>query len=154
MQFTQGSLGRVFLIRLSHGERMPDVLEAFAVAHAISSGLVVMVGGVDDGSRIVVGPEDGTVLPPTPTVISLTGVHEVSALGILAPDESGAPTLHMHAAFGRGEEARAGCIRAGIVTWHVLEVLLVEVTGLSAARLPDPATGFTLLRCEEAEGSV
>ena len=154
MQFTQGSLGRVFLIRLSHGERMPDVLEAFAAAHAIASALVVMVGGVDDGSRIVVGPEDGTVLPPTPTVLTLSGVHEVAAVGILAPDESGEPNLHMHASFGRGEESHSGCIRAGIVTWHVLEILLLEVTGLSAARLPDPATGFTLLRCEEAEESA
>ncbi len=151
MQFTQGSVGRVFLIRLEHGERMPDVLEAFAATHSISSALAVMVGGVDDGSCIVVGPEDGTVLPPTPSVLTLCGVHEVAAVGILAPDEAGQPTLHMHAAFGRGDEAKAGCIRAGIVTWHVLEVLLVEVTGLSAARVPDPSTGFTLLQCVDAE---
>jgi uncharacterized protein len=147
MQFTQGSVGRVFVLRLEHGECLPDVLEAFAADQAISSALVVMVGGVDDGSRIVVGPEDGAVLPPTPMVLALSGAHEVAAVGLIFPDEAGRPMLHMHGAFGRGEEARAGCTRAGIVTWHVLEVFLLELTGLSAARLPDPATGFTLLKC-------
>jgi predicted DNA-binding protein with PD1-like motif len=148
VQFTQGSLGRVFVLRLEHGERMPDVLETFAVDNGVSSALAVMVGGVDDASRIVVGPEDGTVLPPVPSILTLSGVHETAALGLILPDAEGRPGLHMHAAFGRGDEAKAGCIRAGIVTWHVLEIMLIEVVGLTCARAPDPSTGFTLLQCE------
>jgi predicted DNA-binding protein with PD1-like motif len=149
MQFTEGSIGRIFALRLEHGERMPDALETFAAEHGVHSGFALMVGGVDDASRIVVGPEDGTVLPPVPMVLALAGVHEVAAVGLIFPDEHGRPMLHMHAAFGRGDGARSGCIRAGIVTWRVLEVILLEVTGLSAARLPDEATGFTLLQCSE-----
>jgi predicted DNA-binding protein with PD1-like motif len=147
MQWTEGQIGRVFGLRLEHGERMPDVLEAFCAARGVNSGFALMVGGADNGSRYVVGPQDGAVLPPNPMVAVLSGAHEVAALGMIFPDETGAPMLHMHAAFGRGDEARSGCIRAGIVAWQVLEIVLVEVTGLSAQRLPDAQTGFKLLQC-------
>ena len=106
-----------------------------------------MVGGADEGSRFVVGPEDRDTRPPVPMVSALAGVHEVAAVGTLFPDESGNPVLHMHAAFGRGDSTVSGCIREGISTWEVLEIILVEVEGLDATRVPDVRTGFRLLQC-------
>lgn len=147
MQYTEGHVGRAFVLRLEHGERMPDVLEQFALDHSVSAGVAFMVGGADDKSRFVVGPEDGSSLPPVPMVNALVGAHEAAAVGTLFPDETGKPVLHMHAAFGRGDDTRSGCIRAGIVTWHILEVVLIELQGLDAVRLPDEATGFKLLNC-------
>lgn len=149
MQYTEGQIGRVFAIRLEHGDPMPQALEEFAAEKGVRSGLVILVGGVEDGSRLVVGPEDGKSLPPVPQVGTLKGVHEAAGVGTLFPDESGKPVLHLHAACGRGEKTVTGCIRAGIVTWHVLEVLLVELTGLDAVRVADPVTKFQLLRCSE-----
>ncbi len=145
MQYSEGSLGRVFVPRLEHGDPMPATLEAFAAEKGIRCGMAVMVGGADAGSRLVVGPEDGFMLPVNPMVQELTGVHEVAAVGTLFPDESGKPVLHMHAACGRMESTVTGCIRAGIVTWQVLEVVLVELVGVDAVRRFDPATGFALL---------
>jgi predicted DNA-binding protein with PD1-like motif len=147
MQYSEGRLGRVFALRLEHGDAMPETLEEFAAEHGIRAGIAVMVGGADHGSRLVVGPEDGEVLPPVPMVAALEGVHEIAAVGTLFPDEDGAPVLHMHAACGRRGQSVAGCIRAGIRAWHVLEVVLVEVTDVEAARHFDAATGFGLLRC-------
>jgi len=147
MQYSEGRIGRVFALRLEHGDKMPDVLEKFAAKKKIQSGMATMVGGADDGSRFVVGPEDGKKLPPVPMISALKGVHEVAAVGAIFPDEKGRPQLHMHAAFGRGGETKSGCIRAGIVTWHVLEIVLIEIVGLDAARLPDANTGFHLLQC-------
>ncbi|MBM3499286.1 MAG: DNA-binding protein [Armatimonadetes bacterium] len=147
MQYSEGNVGRVFAIRLEHGEPMPESLERLAAEQGVQCGLAIMVGGADEGSRFVVGPEDGTTLPPVPMVNALAGVHEVAAVGTLFPDETGAPVLHMHAAFGRGDETLSGCIREGIVAWHVLEIVLLEITGLAATRLRDPATGFGLLQC-------
>ena len=146
MQYSEGRIGRVFAIRLEHGDPMPRALEEFAAEKGVLSGMAIMVGGVDDGSRLVVGPEDGNVLPPVPVEAALSGVHEVAAVGTLFPDEGGKPSLHMHSACGRGERTTTGCIRAGIVTWHVLEVILIEITGLDATRVFDAATGFKLLR--------
>lgn len=150
MQYSEGKLGRAFALRLEQGERMPEVLETFAAEHEVRSGIAVMVGGAEDGSRLVVGPEDGSARPVTPVLTTLCGAHEVAAVGTLFPDRQGRPILHMHAAAGRGEDTVAGCIRAGLVTWQVLEIVLIEITGLAAARLPDEATGFELLQCDES----
>ncbi|MEN6400699.1 MAG: PPC domain-containing DNA-binding protein [Armatimonadia bacterium] len=147
MQYTEGNLGRVFALRLEHGDPMPQTLEDFVQVHGINSGLAFMVGGADDGSRLVVGPEDSNALPANPMVTALTGAHEIAAVGMIFPDAEGKPTLHMHAACGRERSTITGCIRAGIVTWHVLELVIIEITGLTAARLPDAKTGFNLLQC-------
>ena len=146
MQFSQAQVGRVFVIRLEHGERMPDALETFCAEHDLRAGVAFMVGGADEGSRFVVGPKDGAASPVVPMVTALAGAHEAAAGGTIFPDETGQPVLHMHAAFGRGEETRAGCIRAGIVTWHILELVVFELVGAEMARMPDEATGFRLLR--------
>ncbi len=150
MQYTQGQVGRVFALRLEHGERMPDTLERFLREQGVTHGMAIMVGGADGGSQFVVGPEDSDTLPPKPVVNSLEGAHEAAAVGTIFPGEDGMPALHMHAAFGRGDETKSGCIRAGIVTWHVLELVVIEITGLEATRKLDPATGLALLQCGSA----
>lgn len=151
MQYTQGTLGRVFALRLEHGDPMPQTLEDFVQAQGLTAGIAFMVGGADDGSRLVVGPEDGNVCPVNPMVTVLTGAHEIAAVGMIFPDAEGKPTLHMHAACGRGRDTITGCIRAGIKTWHVLELVIIEITGLDAARLYDEQTGFNLLQCRPGE---
>jgi predicted DNA-binding protein with PD1-like motif len=151
MQHTEGAMGRVFALRLEHGEQMPQVLEQFAAEHGVTCGMAIMVGGADDGSRLVVGPEDGALLPAVPMVSALCGTHEVAAVGTLFPDEQGRPVLHMHAAAGRGQSTTCGCIRTGVDTWHILEVILIELTGMTASRRYDAKTGFSLLQCGPAE---
>jgi predicted DNA-binding protein with PD1-like motif len=51
----------------------------------------------------------------------------------------------MHAAFGRGAEVRAGCVREGVKTWLIGEVILLELTDCAATRRRDPRSGFNLL---------
>jgi len=153
MQYTEGTIGRVFALRLEHGEQMPQVLETFAAEKGMNSGVAIMVGGADDGSKLVVGPEDGSVLPAVPVVAALQGTHELAAVGTLFPDAEGKPVLHMHAACGRGDSTIAGCIRTGVDTWHILEIVLIEILGLQAARLADETTGFDLLQCGPPRGN-
>ncbi len=159
MQYSEGRIGRVFALRLEHTEPMPETLETFAAEKGVYSGLVIMVGGVDKGSRLVVGPEDGEALPAVPMVATLAGAHELAGVGTLfpaepeTPGEPGKPVLHMHAACGREDSTITGCIREGISTWQILEVILIEITGLDAARVSDPITGFELLQCQTAGGA-
>ena len=149
MKYSEGSIGRVFVLRLEDGDHLPDVIEDFAAQKKIRSGMCIFVGGIDSGGKIVVGPEDGSKMPPKPMLFTLEGVHEVAAVGTLFSDESGKPILHMHAAMGRSGKTRSGCIRPGVDVWKIGEVIIQEVTGTSAARLKDPETGFTLLEIEE-----
>lgn len=151
MQYTEGNIARIFALRLEDGEPMPQTLEGFLADKGITHGLAFMVGGADHGSRLVVGPEEGRVLPVNPMVTALVGVHEILGVGTIFPDEHGTPSLHMHGACGREDHTITGCIRAGIQAWHILEIIVLEVAGLDAARLPDAATGFHLLQCRPQE---
>ena len=58
----------------------------------------------------------------------------MAGVGTIFPDQDGHPMLHVHAAFGREGKASAGCVRSGVVVWQVLEVIMFELTGTSAAR--------------------
>jgi len=146
MQYSEGSLGRVFVLRLEEGEQLNDSIENFAREHKIGHGLAFFLGGSGDGSQVVVGPEAGreTIIP---MIHALKGAQEVLALGTLIPNEAGEPSLHMHAAAGREGRATVGCTRAGLEVWLVGEVVVLEILGTEAAkRQKDPETGFQLLR--------
>jgi predicted DNA-binding protein with PD1-like motif len=145
MRFSEARTGRVFVIRLETGDRLPDTVERFALEQGVARGYLLILGGADDGSRIVVGPEDGAALPPVPVERALAGVHEMAGVGTIFPDADGRPALHLHAAFGRGDAAVAGCTRPGVDIWTVGEVVLVELVGSEARRARDATTGFTLL---------
>lgn len=145
MKHSQAELGRVFVIRLEDGDRLPAAIEKFAARNGVLRGLCILVGGINEGGRIVVGPEDGRTLPPVPILFPLEGVHEVAGVGTIFPDQEGKPILHMHAALGRSGITRAGCIRPGVEVWQVGEVILLELVGSGSRRLADRATGFELL---------
>jgi predicted DNA-binding protein with PD1-like motif len=145
MRYAEAGLGRVFILRLEDGDSLPATIENFAREHHLARAVCFLVGGVRGGSRLVVGPEDGDEMPPLPVTISLDGVHEAAAVGTIFPDEDGNPSLHMHAACGRGERTVTGCVRPGVDIWKVGEIVLLELTGASSLRKKDPETGFTLL---------
>jgi uncharacterized protein len=147
MQYTEGSLGRIFILRLEDGEVLNDTIEAFAREKQVARGLVTYLGGSAGGSKVVVGPDAAQPEAVVPLSYAMEGAREVLALGTLVPDAAGRPVLHMHAAAGREGGATVGCTRAGVVVWLVGEVVIQEIVGASAERVLDAATGFELLRC-------
>ncbi|MBN1698409.1 MAG: DNA-binding protein [Spirochaetales bacterium] len=145
MKYSQGFIGRLFVIRLEDGDRLPGIIEEFAAKHYIKRGICFFLGGIGEGSRIVSGPKDGKVMPPEPMLFQLHDVHEVVGIGTIFPNDAGTPVLHAHAAFGRKETTLTGCIRPGIDTWKVAEVILLEISGNCGTRTHDRETGFHLL---------
>ena len=145
MKYSTARLGRVLVVRLEDGDVVHECIEEAARAEGIARAAVILVGGAAGGSRVVVGPEDGTSRPVTPMERVLHDVHEMAGAGTLFPDESGRPVLHVHAAFGRDDRVTAGCIRSGVTTWVVAEAIVIELTGNEAIRRVDPASGFELL---------
>ena len=145
MKYAEGSHGRVFVLRLGEGDRIPDSLEQFAEMKNISSAICFAVGGAKEKSKVVVGPKDGEVLPPEPMHVLLNGVHEMCGVGTLFRDESGQPKLHMHASFGRGNSTITGCVRLGVDVWHIEEIIILEILGVDARRAKDAVTNFEFL---------
>jgi len=144
MKASKGKLGRVFVIRLEDGDKLPDCIEKFAEKKGISVGHVILVGGIGEG-QIVVGPRYSDVMPPEPMLLPLDGAHEVAGVGVLAPDENGKPILHIHAALGRSGQTMTGCLRPGVKTWLVAEAILYEILGAKVKRIKDKKSGFILL---------
>jgi len=145
MKASEGKLGRVFVIRLEDGDVLPGCIEKFAEGEGISVGHAILVGGIGKG-QIVVGPRFSDKMPPEPMLLPIDGAHEVAGVGVLAPGEDGKPVLHMHAALGRSGQTMAGCLRPGVTTWVVGEVILYEILGARVARIKDKKSGFALLQ--------
>jgi uncharacterized protein len=144
MKSSEGRPGRVFVLRLEDGDVVPGCIESFARENAVHFGQVTLVGGIGRG-EIVVGPRDSGEARPQAMTVPVDGAHEVLAVGLLAPDASGNPVLHMHGALGRSGQAVVGCLRPGVATWLVAEAIIWEITGIQATRKPDVRSGFTLL---------
>jgi predicted DNA-binding protein with PD1-like motif len=145
MQFTEAKMGRVFVLRLHDGDRLPDVLESFAVEKKLSMTLCFFLGGAKENSRVVVGPKDSHTVPPEPMVTLLEGVHEACGVGTIFADEEGKPKLHMHTSFGRSKNTVTGCVRMGVEVWRIGEVVMLELVGMKARRVKDKETGFEFL---------
>lgn len=144
MKACQGKIGRVFVIRLEDGDRLPDCIADFALKNGISAGHVLLVGGVG-GGQVVVGPRRSDEMPPDPMLVPIDGAHEIVGVGILAPGEDKKPELHMHAALGRAGNTVTGCIRPGIDTWLIGEAIIYEITDAPVSRVKDKKSGFVLM---------
>ncbi|MGB6872785.1 MAG: PPC domain-containing DNA-binding protein [Dehalococcoidia bacterium] len=144
MKACEGRVGRVFVIRLEDGDVVPECIERFAKEKWVSVGQAILVGGIGGGD-VVVGPRRSEERPPEPMLLPIDGAHEVVGVGVLAPGEDGKPVLHIHAALGRAGQTMTGCLRHGVTTWLVGEVILYEILGTKVVRVQDKQSGFELL---------
>ncbi len=145
MKYTEANLGRTFILKLEHGDKLPNIIEEFATTHQIESAILYFLGGTDKDSKVVVGPEDSTAKKPRPMVTNLLGTSEAVGIGTLFMNEERIPKLHLHSAFGRNRETVTGCTREGVIIWHIGEVVIFELINTSAQRKIDMETGFELL---------
>ena len=152
MKACEGQVGRVFVIRLEDGDVIPECIERFAEENGVSVGQTILVGGIG-GGKVVVGPQSSDEVPPQPMLLPVDGAHEVLGIGVLAPDENGKPILHIHGALGRSGQTMTGCLRPGVTTWLVGEVILYEILGVKAARVWDKESNFALLELEGGQPS-
>jgi predicted DNA-binding protein with PD1-like motif len=146
MRYSEAKQGRTFVIRLEDGDIIHEEIERFASEKSIKAASVIAVGGADKGSKLIVGPEEGRADKINPMQHTLEDVCEISGTGTLFPDDEGNPILHMHIACGRKNKTITGCVRAGVKVWHVMEIILYEITNTEAKRTIDEATGFKLLQ--------
>lgn len=146
MRYAEARPGRIFILRLEDGDIVHETIERFALEQNITAASLIVVGGADDGSRLVVGPRDDRGLPLEPMHYALEHAHEVAGVGTLFRDDAGVPLVHMHMACGRAGATVTGCIRSGVRVWHVMEVILQELTDTTARRATEAPLGLKLLQ--------
>ena len=141
MQYTEGQLGRVFVVRIDDGEDMLVSLRQFILDKSIQAGSITFLGALMNG-RMVTGPEE-PVIPPVPHFVMFEGGWEVLGVGTIYPGDGG-PHIHYHASVGRSGHALTGCLREKATTYLVIEAVIMEFTGLKARREFDQKTQLHL----------
>jgi hypothetical protein len=131
MQYTEGRLGRVFVVRIDDGEDMLLSLRQFIIDKNIQAGSIHFLGALMNG-RMVTGPEE-PVIPPVPHFVMFEGGWEIFGVGTIYPGEGG-PHIHYHASVGRSGHALTGCLREKAITYLIVEAVIMEFTGLSARK--------------------
>jgi predicted DNA-binding protein with PD1-like motif len=137
--------GRVFVLRLETGEVLHEVLEKFSKEKGIKNAMVTAVGGIGAGSRLTVGPKLPCDKEIIPIVTTLDAPYELTASGTIFQDEFGNPLMHMHGSAGREGNVVTGCLRAGVIAWLVLEVVIIELVGDGAVRKKNKDTDMKIL---------
>jgi predicted DNA-binding protein with PD1-like motif len=143
MEYAVGKTGRVVAARLFEGEDLYESIEQIATKEQIKCAAVLITGGFRRAD-VVVGPkcEKPKIEPQH---MNFDGPGEVLGVGTIYWDDQ-APRLHLHSAIGKGGKNLVGCPRGGAKTFLILEVTIIEITGIDAARKLDPETGWNLLR--------
>ncbi|HOT93774.1 MAG TPA: DUF296 domain-containing protein [Methanoregulaceae archaeon] len=139
MDYTAGSPGRVFVMRVDHGEDLLAALTGLAGAEGVETGVVLVLGALADG-RMSEGPTTRT-LPPVPVLSAFEDGRELLGAGLLLREEE-RPVLHLHGAVGRAGAVSVGCLRERARVYATVEVILFELL-LGARRCADPVSGFS-----------
>ena len=143
MKYQVGETGRVVVARFEDGDRILEGITQIARDEQIRAGIFHIVGGMKKG-KFVVGPQKDE-LPPVPVWRELDESHEVVGTGTIfwQGDE---PKLHFHGAYAKFDTVKAGCMRKDAETFLVLEVVIIEIKGVTAVRELDPVSGMVLLK--------
>lgn len=149
MKSIEGTLGRVFVLRLEQDDVLPKCIEDFAAEKQIRLAQVVFIGGIYQGN-LVTGPRRTADPRPDPIVLPVNEAHDAFAAGVIAPAEDGTPSLHFHGALGRSGQTIAGCFQSGVSVWLVGEAVIYEILSPSIAkRVVDKTAKLTLFEILE-----
>ncbi|MBN2131588.1 MAG: DUF296 domain-containing protein [Sedimentisphaerales bacterium] len=143
MEYSVGKTGRVIAARLFEGEDVQASIEEIARREDVRCAAVLITGGFRQ-ANVVVGPrcEEPTI---EPQFQAFAGPGEVLGVGTIYWSDAG-PKLHIHTAVGKGGTNLVGCPRDGTKTFLILEVTIIEITGIEGKRQRDPKSGLNLLR--------
>ena len=141
MQYAEGRPGRIFYVRVDHGEDLIAGLLSFVKVHDIRCGVIHLLGALLEGG-MVTGPEY-PVLPPDPHREGFAGGWEVLGIATISWS-AGEPHLHLHGATGKGTSVLTGCIRGEAEVYIVVEAVIQEITGVSVERVFDRVAGLDL----------
>ncbi|MDV0444866.1 hypothetical protein MmiAt1_04110 [Methanimicrococcus sp. At1] len=140
MDYRVGQIGRVFTVRMDHGEDLLESLKTLADKENIQTATFVLLGAIESGN-LVVGPKKNE-RPPNKMWTSFEEAHEIVGAGNLFR-ENGEPVIHLHAGLGRAEDGKIGCVRKENQVFMVIEAFIFELTGFEAERVWNSVEGYS-----------
>lgn len=143
MEYTKGSIGRVFLIKFSDKDIFIKEIEKLARKEKIKAAAMIFLGALREGD-LVTGPKK-TVIPPEPNWVKFKDGWEVFGIGTIFTNKKG-PQIHIHSSLGKKKNVLTGCVRKDSKVFLVIEAIVFELKGVKATKDIDPATGLNLLQ--------
>ena len=142
MKYSQGTFGRVFLLKFEDKDNLLEEMKKVAIKEKIKVGTIMLLGGMRSAG-IVSGPKEA-VIPPDPMWLNVDDGREVLGIGTLFR-KGDDPVIHLHGALGREKETFTGCIRKDSTVYLVVEAVLTEIVGIDARKALDEKTGVVML---------
>lgn len=143
MEYTQGTMGRIFVARIDHGDDVLASLLELAQKEQIRCAYFMMLGAVGS-SKLVTGPKE-KVIPPDVEWTEFSDARELIGAGnIVWMDD--APKVHLHAAIGGTAGVLMGCVRDNTEAFMVVEVVIFEIEGVDIVRRFNETVGFNQMR--------
>jgi len=143
MQYTQGSIGRIFLLKFEDDDILLDKFSEFLKKEKVKTAALVFIGALKKGD-LVTGPRK-PVIPPEPNQVYFSGGWEVMGIGTVFTNKK-APQIHIHSSMGKKQKTLTGCVRGKSRVFLVVEAIVFELKGVKAAKDIDPRTGLNLLK--------
>ena len=143
MKYTQGTIGRVFLVKFEDDDLLIDHLRRLAKQEKIKAASMIFIGALKKGD-LVTGPKK-PVIPPEPNKMTFKDGWEVMGVGTIFTNAQG-PQIHIHASMGKKNKVLTGCVRGKSKVFLVVEAIIMELKGVRATKDIDPATGLNLLK--------
>ncbi|HET8688073.1 MAG TPA: PPC domain-containing DNA-binding protein, partial [Methanosarcina sp.] len=146
MEYAKGSIGRVFTVRIDHGDDLILELIKLAELEHIESAVFMLLGALKE-AKLVTGPKE-SITPPELVWSGFDNVHEVLGIGDIFLKE-GKPAIHLHAGVGRADNIKIGCLRGESEVFMVVEAFVFELEGISARRIENKEQGFAPVSFEQ-----
>jgi uncharacterized protein len=140
MEYAKGKIGRIFAVRIDHGDDLILELIKLSELEHIESAVFTLLGALKEG-KLVTGPKE-SMRPPDPIWSGFYDTHEILGVGNIFQEE-GKPKIHLHVGTGRGDSVKLGCLRGESEVFMVVEAFVFELEGFSARRVMDKKQGFS-----------
>jgi uncharacterized protein len=143
MQYTKGTIGRVFVLKFEDDDAVIDKLNVFLKKEGVKTATMIFLGALKKG-HLVTGPKK-PVIPPQPNWVAFKDGWEVMGMGSVFTNKTG-PQIHIHASMGKKNKVLTGCVRKDSKVFLVIEAVVFELKGVKATKEIDPKTGINLLQ--------
>ena len=142
MEYRSGTVNRVFTVRFDEGDDFLGGLQELIRKENIRTGWFHVIGGLREAD-VVTGPRE-PVMPPEPVWSQVRDAREVLGFGSIFWDDE-TPKIHLHAAMGHHGDTLTSCVRENTKVYLILEVFLMEISGIDAGRPWYEEGGFNRL---------
>lgn len=142
MQYTKGSIGRIFLLKFQDNDTVLKEIDKLARIEKIKAATFIFLGALKKGD-LVTGPKK-PIIPPEPNWKKFKDGWEVLGIGTIFTNKSG-PQIHIHSAMGKKNKVLVGCLRKDSKVFLVIEAIIFELKGIKARKEIDQKTGLNLL---------